>query len=412
LDPLPGGVGVGLNKLYSVYSKKLIFWSACMGMLLFGIAMITLGSVAPDISMKLGLDAVSAGTLFSILPIGIMAGSLLFGPVADRNGYRILLAVSCIILFAGFEGVAFSRSIGPLRLFVLLIGVGGGAVNGATNAVISDISEIKKGANLSLLGVFFGIGALGMPLITGLLRNIVGYETIIAGVGALSLLAGLTFLTIKFPPPKQEKSPSLFHNLKLLKDGTLLLISFFLFFQSSFEAIINNWTTSYIIDKLNVHPDRALFALSSFVAGMTLMRIVTGGFMRSVPEKTIFSGCFALLLSGLVLLIAVPSYKVSVAALFIMGAGLSYGFPAMLGFIGNRFADLSGTTFSIALVIALIGNMSVNYATGYIAKYFGIGYLTTVAFVEILGMMLLAIMIFRKLNKNPLPYLYSPTGKE
>jgi MFS family permease len=370
-----------------------------MGMLLFGVAMITLGSVVPDIRMKLSLDEVSAGTLFSILPIGIMAGSLLFGPLADRNGYRILLAVSCIILFAGFEGVAFSGSVGLLRLFVLLIGIGGGAVNGATNALVSDISETGKGANLSLLGVFFGIGALGMPLITGLLRNIVGYESIIASVGVLSLLAGAFFLTIRFPPPKQEKSLPVSHNLKLLKDGTLLLISFFLFFQSSFEGIINNWTTSYIIDQFNVQTARALFALSAFVAGMAAMRVVTGGFMRSVPEKRIFSGCFVLILSGLALLKAVPSYSVAVAALFILGAGLSYGFPVMLGFIGNRFADVSGTAFSIALVIALVGNMSVNYAMGFIAKFLGIAHLTTVAFGEMLVMMLLAIVIFSKLKE-------------
>ena len=50
---------------------------------------------------------------------------------------------------------------------MFLFGLGGGAVNGATNALVSDISEKDKGANLSLLGVFFGLGALGMPFILG-----------------------------------------------------------------------------------------------------------------------------------------------------------------------------------------------------------------------------------------------------
>jgi hypothetical protein len=36
---------------------------------------------------------------------------------------------------------------------------------------VADISKDSKTANLSLLGVFFGIGALGMPFILGLLRE-------------------------------------------------------------------------------------------------------------------------------------------------------------------------------------------------------------------------------------------------
>ena len=48
---------------------KLTFASACFGMLLFGISLITLGAVSSDLQTKFQLDAVESGTLFSILPI-------------------------------------------------------------------------------------------------------------------------------------------------------------------------------------------------------------------------------------------------------------------------------------------------------------------------------------------------------
>jgi MFS transporter, FHS family, glucose/mannose:H+ symporter len=64
------------------YNRQLVFWTACLGMLLFGIGLIMLGSILPDLRLKHSLDAVEAGTLFSILPVGIILGSLLFGPVA------------------------------------------------------------------------------------------------------------------------------------------------------------------------------------------------------------------------------------------------------------------------------------------------------------------------------------------
>jgi MFS family permease len=169
-----------------MYRKQLIFWSACAGMLLFGIALITLGSIAPDLREKFNLDDLSAGTLFSILPFGMLTGSLLFGPIADRYGYKILLSVSCLFLFAGFEGIAFASSKNLITISVFLVGCGGGAINGATNAMVADISERDKGAKLSLLGVFFGIGALGMPLVLGIMKYWFNFEVIVAAVGIIT----------------------------------------------------------------------------------------------------------------------------------------------------------------------------------------------------------------------------------
>ena len=101
-----------------MYRRKLIFWSACTGMLLFGTSIIALGSIAPDLTGKLNLDEISSGTLFSIMPIGILAGSMLFGPIADRFGYKFLLAFSCMMLFVGFEGLAFAPSVSIIKIFV------------------------------------------------------------------------------------------------------------------------------------------------------------------------------------------------------------------------------------------------------------------------------------------------------
>lgn len=379
-----------------MYKKRLVFWAACTGMLLFGIGLITLGSIIPDLREKLKLDDVSSGMLFSILPFGILAGSLLFGPIVDRYGYRILLAVSCLLLFTGFEGIAYAPSQSLIRIFVFLVGFSGGVINGATNTLVADISDKDKGANLSLLGAFFGLGALGMPLILGLLKNRFNFEMIVASVGIITVVAGIFFLFIKFPPPKQTQGFPLTHSLKFLKDDVLILIAFFLFFQSSFEGIINNWTTTFINDQFTVKQSSALYALSSYVTGMTIMRLITGSILRAVSEKKLLFVSFVLVLPGLILLRAGNGFNMAVISLFIMGAGLAGGFPIMLGLTGNRFKELSGTAFSVVLSIGLLGNMLINYGMGLIAKNFGIRHLTTVAFMELVALAILSIIIVSK----------------
>lgn len=382
-----------------MFNKKLVYGAACAGLLLFGIGLITLGSVAPDLKTKFQLDEISSGTLFSILPLGILAGSLLFGPICDKYGYKLLLTIACVLMFCGFEGIAYSPNLGLLKLSVFFFGIGGGAINGATNAAVADISEKDKGAELSILGVFFGIGALGMPVLLGLLRNYFSFETILAIVGIFTLVIAVFYAFIRFPEPKQKQGFPLQQSFLLLKDGLILLIAFFLFCQSSFEAIINNWTTLFLADRLAVEANDALYALSLFVAGLTIMRLITGTALRKVDGMNIMFISFGLMLAGLLLLKTSNSLTMAIFGLILIGAGIAGGFPIMLGIVGNRYSKLSGTAFSFVLVIALIGNMLINYVTGIIAQHYGVQKVVNVALVEVAVMTVLCLFI-RKITLN------------
>ena len=376
-----------------------VFFAACAGMLLFGVSLITLGSVATTLKTKFLLDGIAAGTLFSILPFGILTGSLIFGPVCDRYGYRFLLIIACIAMFAGFEGIAHAHSLTLLKACIFIFGLGGGIINGATNAVVADISTEKKAANLSLLGVFFGIGALGMPLVLGWLSEGFHPLQIVAVVGCLTLLVALFYAFVSFPPAKQ-KANKIAADWKKLFQWLLLLIAFFLFFQSSFEAIVNNWATTYLTSKGVMSESRALYALSIHVAGMVVMRLLTGSVFRNISPVKIQWTCLILLAMGIVLMQFGTDQYIIISGLFLSGAGLAGGFPIMLGFAGERFPELSGTAFSFIFTVALIGNMLINYLMGIIVQKYGVHHLTTVACVEIALMAVLFIFIIQKLKSN------------
>ena len=378
-----------------MYNRKQIFIAACLGMLMFGMALITLGSVQPSLREKFSLDDADSGMLFSIMPIGILVGSLLFGPACDKYGYKIVLSISGVLFCLGIEGIAFAETMPLLKFCIFLFGLGGGAINGATNAVVSDISETEKGANLSLLGIFFGLGSLGMPLLIGLLKDRLGFDLILGSVGAFTFIITVFFLLITFPAPRQKQGFPLRQSLSLIKDKILLLIAFFLFFQSSFEAIINNWTPLYLVDQLKMNTADAILALTMYVAGLTGMRILLGSIFRKMDGiKIMFVSLFSIL-AGLILLKLSHYPESAIYGLILLGVGLSAGFPIMLGFVGNRFTQLPGTAFGIALVIALLGNILINYIAGIIAGKFGINSIISLAFIELAGMFILCIFISR-----------------
>ena len=378
--------------------NKIVFASACFGILIFGISLVTLGSVAPSLQQEYALDKISSGTLFSILPVGILFGSLVFGPFADRFGYKSILILSALIIFAGFQGIAYSGSMNILKACVFLFGVSSGVLNGAANALVADISEKNKSANLSLLGVFFAAGALGMPLILGALQSSYNFKQIVSAVGFLPLASTILFLITKFPEPKQKQNLPWKEIPVLAGNEIILLVGFFLFCQSSFEGIINNWTTTYLIQKLSVSESNALYALSLYVLGMAVMRVVMGGVLRATSSDLILKISFFMLITGVTILWRTNTHEVAVAGLILIGGGLAAGFPVMLGVVGNNFAQLSGTAFSIVLTLALLGNMIVNFVMGVIAEKFGIGHLTTMAFALTAVMILLFTLLRRKTN--------------
>ena len=382
------------------YHQSLVFWAACAGMLLFGISFITLGSVTIPLRAKFELDDMASGTLFAILPMGIITGSLLFGPVADRYGYKWLLVIACIALFGGFMGIAHASSLALLKVAIYFFGVGGGAINGSTNAVVAIISEKNKIGNLSLLGVCYGLGALGMPFVLGSVQGQIPYERIVDVVAFLTLAVCGLFILIRFPPPQQTKPFSLGIVSTIFDKKIMGLIAAFLFLQMSLEAIVNNWTANFLHAHHGITESNALFGLSLYVGGMTVMRILIGSVFRSFTEQRLLGMSLVLMFVGSFTLSLQIPFWVLVLGLVALGAGMSAGVPLMLGMVGALHKEVAGTAFSVVIVIGLLGNLAVNYLVGYLVKHLGIAYFGHGLLAEWLLMLVVGILIIRLLNRE------------
>ncbi|NDC77758.1 MAG: MFS transporter [Chitinophagia bacterium] len=384
----------------SLYSPRQVFWTACAGMLLFGICMITLGSLSIPVGRRFSLGHAEIGALFSVMPFGVLTGSLVFGPVCDRHGYRIPLVVSCLLLCIGFQGIAYASGTAQLAVFIFLCGLGGGIVNGATNGVVADISTTDKGGDLSLLGVFFAVGAVGMPSLLALFSRTHDYDAVLSIVGLLPLPVALACLGVRFPAPKVLPSVPMRETFRLATSPLLLSMSFFLFLQSGIEATVSNWTTRYLAAWKGLDRSSALHALSLMVVGMAVARILIGRVLRGWTRPRILFSSFPLTILAMLLLATGRGELAAFAALFLTGYSIAAAFPLMMGMIGDQFPKMSASAFSIALVIALSGNMAVNYAMGMVAERLGISLLPVVVICLTSLMAVTAALIFRKPAHN------------
>lgn len=380
-----------------MYKRNLVFAAACIGLMLFGIMLITLGSILPSLAFKFQLDEISSGKIVSLLPLGILIGSLVFGPVADIYGYKILLILTTLLAVFSFQAMAFSPSLSLLQISILVIGIAGGIINGATNALVSDISSENKSANLSLLGVFFGIGALGMPLLLSILLKYFSYEVILSSVGFAMLLTVVYFLFIRFPAPKQAQGFPVKSGISLLKQPIMLLTGLFLFFQSGTEGLVNNWGTTFLQTGLHISEKDSLFILSCYLGGLTIARVLLGRLLKKISSFKIAVGSILLTAAGAFFLSQSSNYNEALISLITMGAGLAAGFPVALSYIGQIYAELSGTAFSMALVIAMAGSTLLNYICGVVAHLYGIKQLPLLMMITAACMLLLILLIRKQI---------------
>lgn len=135
----------------------------------------------------------------------------------------------------------------------------------------------------------------------------------------------------------------------------------------------------------------ALFLLTIFVLGLTLARLALGFILNSKNTNYVYYSSVGIAAIGATLLMTGYSTPILILGIVLLGIGLAAGFPIILGKVGDLYSRLSGTAFSIVLVLALIGNTLINYLMGIIAEEFGVHYFSHIIFISII---LMSILIF------------------
>ena len=336
------------------------FVAACIGMAFFGVTMVALGAVLPSLTAKLSLTATQMATLASILTGGILIGSLVFGPVCDHYGHKGIFLASCLAVLVGLFGLSVVDGFAMLVPCYLLIGVGGGVLNGQTNTLASDLYG-GDGGKLSLLGAFYGVGAVFITFLVYVTDQRVPIEILIRILSAVALLCIIYCATVRFPEPKQAQSFPLRQAVGMLGQPVLLVMSCVLLLESSVETITNNLSTTYFTQN---GLQNVVVLLTVMMVALTLARFVLSWLSGRMSQSSILYTFFAVLFVGFVIASVARSLPVALLAMSLIGVGTAATYPVVLGALGGRFKELSGTAFGIAITIALAGSTLLNALVG------------------------------------------------
>jgi fucose permease len=369
--------------------------SACASLFVFGIVMAILGAILPILFDSIELDKAQAGNLFLFMNFGMLIMSLCFGPIVDRFGFKLFLMASALAVSAAFTLLAGATNYQGVLTAAVLLGLGGGGLNGAANALASDIHPDRRGAALNTLGIFFGFGALTMPFLVGTFLELVGLDRLLILAAVLGMAPFLLFASIAFPKPKHEQGFPLAKAAEVIRNPLLWLCGALLAFQSGNEFTVGGWITSYLGEVIGLTAGAASYVLAGYWAAMMLGRLLSirivdrMGTRRLILAAAILSWVAALLVAWS------PSTVVSLAGVVLLGFGFAAIFPTTLAVIGEAFPQFTGTAFSVVFVIALAGGMTTPWVTGQVAHTHGLALGMLVPLVCCTMIVLIQILIMR-----------------
>lgn len=374
-----------------MYKKSLVYIAACMGIAFFGVTMLALGPVLSHLGE-------GANALPATLSVGIIIGTAVFGPVVDKFGYKWLLIIGSVLALLGIQGLVNLTFMPFLHLSMLMLGIGGGVLNGETNALVSDIYDDKtRGGRLSLLGAFYCVGALLWTLLNYFIP--LNYIVPLNVISVMMVVFIVYFLFIRFPLPKPNNNVSFGKMLGLLKYPSLIFFAFLLFFQSGFEGITGNFTIRFLENTHGTVASAAMLSLTWFTIGMLIGRLPLGFLMKRIGDSMTLYLYLCVALAGVALLYFAPAITWVYVATALLGLGVGATYPVVFNYLGSTFKDLSGTVFSIAIFIGLLGQFTFNKMIGVLFDRAQFAYFPVALTIAVVMMMLLLPIAKRKLRK-------------
>lgn len=374
-------------------------------MLVFGVVFAILGTVfgLPVMRSRLQISLAEQGNLFLLLYFGIFIASVVVGPLIDHLGNKVNLVTACAAVALAMFLFGAAHSFATAGAAAVLLGVGGGGLNTCTNVLVSDLYVEQRGPMLNLLGIFFGIGALSIPLAAASIEGHFTIPQLFLFCATLSGICGLWYATVLFPAAKTKQAFAWTELLETTKYSGVLLLSFILFCESGNEASIAGWTSTYVGTQ-GYSPRIATLVLATFWATLMLSRLLAARILRTIGKSQFVTTLALLAVGGCLVLLSARSLT-----LFFIGTsllGLAYGpiFPTALAIAGDRYPQRMGTVFGLLFSIALIGGMTFPWAVGQVSERAGVRAGMFVPALGAISILLMSIVIsMRERSSNALP---------
>lgn len=384
-------------------------WIACLFYCLNGFGHIILGTILEPLVNYYGIDYGAGGQLIMNQFLGFLVGVLL-APAIIKSLGRKMTVILALLSFASSQLILGILPDWHILLYTVpLSGAGIGILETVVAALIIAHLKEKKATTLVLTEVFFGVGALLIPVISAFFIMTGKWNGSFFVVMMVTFLAICLWVFLPFGELEDilKKQPK-----KVYEDGMqpkrqkysrkqmpiMIVGAAFFFMYVGTEMVLPNYLPT-ILGKTTTLGDSALaISITVFWASMTIGRLCMTFIIDRIGYSKLFVICCFGQLFSFGLFAVSPNVYVSFAAIFLSGLLMGGIFSIALLIVNESSIGLEEWTTSLLVAMGGLGGALLPKVTGELIDRYTIGVTlwTLVLWAALLVGLMGLIFYFRK----------------
>ncbi len=344
---------------------NMLIVAAVMAIFVYGMIAAMLGSILPDLSKRFSLTPAQNGTIAMTQAIGLVIGSLLQGPLIDLQGKKVGMVLGLGLIALALFLLPRAKGFGSIRLYMLILGVGGGIIVAGANALVNDVKTDNPTALFNGFNTFFGLGGIATPFIAA---NLLGGNSF----RLCNLTAALTVATLALHSATDMPVPTgvvqfQFSDVpSLLSNPSLFLPAMLLFLYVAAEVGVWNWLVKHLIAQ-GIPEKKALNILSfGFALGLLAGRLVVA-VIPPIPTNTLLMVSSIMIAVTTYLMLQFKDANLAWAMVFLAGVAMAPVFPTAISLVAAKFPTGTATAIGAAVTCGWLGLVASSPIIGGVA---------------------------------------------
>jgi len=398
-----------LNNADMENKMKKFVWIASLIYCLNGFGHIIIGTVLEPMVDSYGIHYRDGGQLIMNQFLGFLGGVMIAPLIVNRIGRRMTISLALLI----FALSQFVFSVLPNWNVMLAIAPFGGAGIGIAETIVAALIighlKEKKAKTLVIVEIFFGVGALMIPVISAFLimTGVWNFSFTFVAVFASVIMLLWLFLSFGELDPilkrqtkalaedgnKPERKRYSKRQLPIIATGAL-----FFFMYVGTEMVLPNYLPTILGKTTNLDASTLALSITVFWAAMTLGRISMTGIIDRIGYSKLFIICCTGQFFTLLMFAYSTSVMFSFISIFLTGLLMGGVFSIGLLIINETSKGLEEWTTSILMAMGGLGGAFLPRIVGELIDRYPISVTlwSLVLCAIILASLMAVIFYFRK----------------
>ncbi|HEY7209784.1 MAG TPA: MFS transporter [Bryobacteraceae bacterium] len=370
------------------------------GFLLLGVLLGLLGSLLVVWRYQIDVEPHLIGFHFLAVNAGYVIAAALAERLLRRISTRVLAMSACTTALASLAWLAFAAppAGSHWRLAALLLmGLAAGALGSALLYGCEAAFEKNPLGSAFRAGTLFGAGCLLATVTIGATYFLGSpqIEMILLAVVPLVFLLLFAKTSVQSAASARTVEQDRLHEtLRDLRSIATLLFSLLVFFQFGNEWAVAGWLPLFLIHRLGSNPALSIGVLAAYFVALMLGRIAAYKLLPHVHHRRFLIASITVAICGFTLLELAGSLLTATVSVVVIALGFAAIYPLISDWLDHRFSYHPGF-YNGAISIAVTGAMSVPWLLGFVAAWFGMGYLMLLpALGSVLVLVLVLLLMF------------------